>query len=88
MKEIVMSDANRGTRVKQVEVTRPGDPEARRVEQDQITEESGEKAQTPRWINLNHYFSPLPNIAGCIVGFIMAIVVLFIIFIMGGHVII
>lgn len=84
-----MSDSNRGTRVRQTEVTRPGDPEAHRSDREQeITEESGEKAQTPRWINLNRYFSPLPNIAGCIVGFIVAIIVLLIIFIMGGHVII
>lgn len=84
-----MSDSSRGTRVKQTEVTRPGDPEPRRVEQDrEIIEESGEKAQTPRWVNLNRYYSPLPNIAGCIVGFIVAIVVLLLIFIMGGHVII
>ncbi len=84
-----MSDPHRGTRVRQTEVTRPGDPEARRVEQDrEVTEQSGEKAQTPRWVNLNRYYSPLPNIAGCIVGFIVAIVVLLLIFIMGGHVII
>ncbi len=84
-----MSDPNRGTRVTQVDVARPSDPEVRPLAQDQkTTESSGEKTRTPRWIDLNRYYSPLPNLAGFIVGFIVAIIVFFIIFIMGGHIII
>jgi len=84
-----MSDPNRGTRVRQIDVTRPSDPEVHPVEQDRkIIESSGEKARTPRWIDLNRYYSPLPNLAGFIIGFIVAIFVLLIIFIMSGSIII
>ncbi len=84
-----MSDPNRRTRVRQTEIERPEDIEARRTSSEQeVKESSSDKDQPPRWINLNRYFSPLPNVAGCIVGFILAILVLLIIFIMGGHIII